>query len=107
ATEEESSPNLAPVNEFAVIKDLWQVNRRKKSQKSSSKLLLAKQYEPTVVTNSSSSSSLRIPKLLLPKVNRPAMYSLNGYVPKPSLQRLASSVPVVRMVHRDRVIFIG
>ncbi|CAG2160247.1 unnamed protein product [Oppiella nova] len=33
----------------------------------------------------------RIPKLLLPKSLRPAMYSLDGFVPRPSLNRIITS----------------
>lgn len=32
-----------------------------------------------------------IPKLLLPKASRPAMYSLNGYIPKPNMQRFTTT----------------
>ncbi|XP_015793890.1 uncharacterized protein LOC107370410 [Tetranychus urticae] len=38
-----------------------------------------------------SSSYRNIPKLLLPKFSRPAMYSLNGFIPKPNIQRLTTS----------------
>lgn len=40
---------------------------------------------------SSNRISKSIPKLLLPNISRPAMYSLDGYVPKPNLQRLTST----------------
>lgn len=33
----------------------------------------------------------RIPKLLLPKSLRPAMYSLDGFVPRPSINRITST----------------
>lgn len=36
-----------------------------------------------------SSSNRYIPKLLLPRFTRPKMYSLNGYIPKPNMQKLA------------------
>lgn len=32
-----------------------------------------------------------IPKLLLPKFSRPAMYSLNGYIPKPNMQSFTTT----------------
>lgn len=35
----------------------------------------------------------RIPKLLLPKSLRPAMYSLDGFVPRPSMNRITSTEP--------------
>lgn len=35
----------------------------------------------------SASSSASIPKLLLPNFKRPRMYSLDGYIPKPNLQK--------------------
>lgn len=38
-----------------------------------------------------SSSNRYIPKLLLPRFTRPKMYSLNGYIPKPNVQKFASS----------------
>lgn len=36
-----------------------------------------------------SSSNRYIPKLLLPRFTRPKMYSLNGYIPKPNVQKFA------------------
>lgn len=41
---------------------------------------------------SSPGRSAHIPKLLLPKANRPKMYSLNGFIPKPNVQKLATNL---------------
>ena len=39
----------------------------------------------------------RIPKLLLPKSLRPAMYSLDGFVPRPSINRITSTeAPIIQ-----------
>lgn len=81
-------------------KDLWSVKRRKKQLRemtmvSRSREVISSPSSETSPDSSSSPSSMsssrlrKIPKLLLFKVNRPAMYSLNGYVPKPSLHRVA------------------
>jgi hypothetical protein len=40
----------------------------------------------------SQSRSAHVPKLLLPKANRPKMYSLNGFIPKPNVQKLATNL---------------
>lgn len=42
-------------------------------------------------TSNVDTSSLFIPKLLLPKSNRPRMYSLDGYIPKPNKNRISTT----------------
>lgn len=37
------------------------------------------------------SSNRYIPKLLLPRFTRPKMYSLNGYIPKPNMNKFSTS----------------
>lgn len=39
--------------------------------------------------------SPHIPKLLMPKANRPKMYSLNGFIPKPNVQKLSNSPSLI------------
>ncbi|UXI22449.1 Glutamate receptor ionotropic kainate 2 [Sarcoptes scabiei] len=100
------------------VKDLWQVGRRKKSMsilsRQSSENEIKINSNDTIVSTEhninqqearriDNRSTLRIPKLLLPKVNRPAMYSLNGYVPKPSLQRPISRSNTTRKKKNRRM----
>lgn len=58
------------------------------SEKFSSSLRLSR---INVDSSDSKSSKLSIPNLLAPKFPRPAMYSLNGYIPKPNIQRLSTT----------------
>ena len=100
---------------FFVHLDLWQVNRRNRNKYKTNgsqsddvtnsttiptTALLFERYANQQQQQTINKRPLRIPKLLLPKVNRPAMYSLNGYVPKPSIQRtqMALSEPYSRKV---------
>lgn len=50
------------------------------------------QQPPQIVAGPEQSASLRVPKLLV-KPMRPAKYSLNGYIPKPSLQQAQQAGP--------------
>ncbi|XP_015795622.1 uncharacterized protein LOC107371987 [Tetranychus urticae] len=59
------------------------------SEKFSSSLRLTRF---NVDSSDSKSSKLSIPNLLTPKFPRPAMYSLNGYIPKPNIQRLSTTL---------------
>ncbi|CAG2114855.1 unnamed protein product, partial [Medioppia subpectinata] len=45
----------------------------------------------TVISKPVNATRKRIPKLLLPKSLRPAMYSLDGFVPRPSINRITST----------------
>ena len=88
----------------AFFVDLWLINRRKKQLREMTMVSRSREMSSAPNSESSSDSSdsnssaasmsssqlRKIPKLLLLNVNRPAMYSLNGYVPKPSLHRVAT-----------------
>jgi len=60
------------------------IPRRTPKQKYSGQLIIG-------TIKSGNDTIKRIPKLLLPKHLRPAMYSLDGFVPRPSLNRITST----------------